>query len=94
MVDWIRLVSNLLKSITKKPPRDCMLPGYTFASSVLAQLQEERPLLAHAALLHVGVADVAEAAVRAAVAALARETRLAQTTLNYLKIPEGVYCSW
>ena len=32
MMDWTRLVSNLLKLITKKLPRDCVLQGYMFAS--------------------------------------------------------------
>ena len=32
MMDWTRLVSNLLKLIAKKLPRDCMLQGYMFAS--------------------------------------------------------------
>ena len=31
-MDWTRLVSNLLKMIAKKLPRDCMLQVYMFAS--------------------------------------------------------------
>ena len=38
MMDWTRLVSNLLKHISKKLPRDCMLQGYMFAS-----LKDGRP---------------------------------------------------
>ena len=34
MMDWTRLVSNLLKIIPKKLPRDCMLQGYMFASLI------------------------------------------------------------
>ena len=32
MMDWTRLVTNLLKIITKRLPRDCVLQGYMSAS--------------------------------------------------------------
>ena len=32
MMDWTRLVSNSIKMIPKKLPRDCMLQGYMFAT--------------------------------------------------------------
>ena len=44
MMDWTRLVSNLLKHITKKLPRDCMLQGYMFASlGTVPQIKKRLP---------------------------------------------------